>query len=285
MNSQASNPGDAAAQRVALVSIPKSGTNLVLAILKRALPDARLVDLMYPESFRNCESRRDYAFRSNVYARKLIETTPGPAIFHTHAVFTDYLMTTLWEFGVKTMFLVRDPRAVVVSFVDYVMKNEEHPAHDYFTRTLPDFASRLRAAIIGTDPDDPQQPFVPDLAGAWGRYVRWLRQPDVLQLRYEGLVGAQFGGWDHRQRENLQRIVDFLELDLDDEAFQTLVRGGTDPKASITFHKGGVERWKQCFTPELEALFQREAGKVLELYNYRPLDFDEPAPAAAGDRA
>ncbi|MFG0252539.1 MAG: sulfotransferase domain-containing protein, partial [Phycisphaerales bacterium JB038] len=148
-------------RRVALVSIPKSGTNLVLAILQRALPEAKTVDLMYPEPFRNGESRRDYAFRANIAARKLIKETPAPVIFHTHATFSDYLMTTLWEFGVKTIFLMCDPRAVAVSFVDYVLKNEQHPAHRYFRHQLPDFESRLRTAIMGTDPDDPSQPFVP----------------------------------------------------------------------------------------------------------------------------
>lgn len=276
------NGGDpATGRRVALVSIPKSGTNLVLAILKRAMPDATVVDLMYPEPFRNCESRRDYAFRGNVYARKLIETTPPPVIFQTHATFSDYLMTTLWEFGVKTMFLVRDPRAVAVSFVDYVLKNEEHVAHKYFKEALPDFESRLRVAIMGTDPNDPNQPFIPDLAGAWGRYVRWLRQPDVLQLRYEGLVGARFGGWDDRQRANVRRILDFLDIQLDDEAFEALLLGGTDPQASVTFHKGGIQRWKESFTPEMDAMFRKEAGKVLEMYHYKPLHTAEARPASA----
>jgi hypothetical protein len=267
--------------RTCLVSIPKSGTNLVLAILQRALPGANVVDLMYPEPFHNCESRRDYAFRANIHARKLIETTPPPVIFHTHATFSDYLMTTLWEFGVKTMFLMRDPRAVAVSYVDYVMKNEDHAAHDYFKHVLPDFESRLRVAIMGTDPDDPNLPFIPDLAGAWGRYVRWLRQPDVLQLRYEGMVGEQFGGWQRRQRENVQRIVDFLDLELSDEQFEELVRGGTDPKASVTFHKGGIHRWKESFSPQMEALFQKEAGKILDQYHYAPLETTTRAGAIA----
>jgi Sulfotransferase domain len=270
-------------RRVALISIPKSGTNLVLAILERALPKATTVDLMYPEPYHNGDSRRDYAFRANIAARKLIEETPGPAIFHTHATFSDYLMTTLWEFGVKPIFLMRDPRAVAVSFVDYVLKTEQHPAHRYFRDELHDFESRLRTAILGTDPNDPEQPFVPDLAGAWGRYIRWLRQPDILQLRYEGMVGKRFGGWDHRQRENVKRIVDFLGLDFSEEAFETLVRGGTDPKASVTFNKGGIHRWKKSFTPEMEALFQKEAGNILDLYQYKALDFEQPPQTAASE--
>ncbi len=283
MNSPATTQEAAASApaRVALISIPKSGTNLVLAILKRALPEATTVDLMYPEPYRNGDSLRDYAFRANIAARKLIVETPAPAIFHTHATFSDYLMTTFWEFGVKPIFLMRDPRAVAVSFVDYVLKTEQHPAHRYFRDQLSDFDSRLRTAILGTDPNDPEQPFLPDLAGAWGRYVRWLRQPDILRLRYEGMVGARFGGWDNRQRENVKRIVDFLGLDLSAEAFDSLVRGGTDPKASVTFHKGGIHRWKKSFTPEMEALFQKEAGNILDLYQYKALEFEPPPPTAA----
>ncbi|HEB60535.1 MAG TPA: hypothetical protein ENJ06_01800 [Phycisphaeraceae bacterium] len=255
--------------RVAVISIPKSGTNLLMSLLKRILPEARTVDLMYPEVYRNTESRRDFAIRSNVYARRLIEITPPPVIFHAHSTFTDSLLTTLWEFDVRTLFLMRDPRAVAVSFVDYVMKNESHPAHRYFHDVLPDFESRLRVAITGTDPDDSSKPFIPDLESAWKRYERWLRQPDVLQLRYEGLVDERFGGWAGRQRENLQRIVEHLGLSFTDGELDILLREGTDPNRSVTFHKGGNERWREAFSSQLQDFFRENAGRVLEKYRYK----------------
>ncbi|MCK4872874.1 MAG: sulfotransferase domain-containing protein [Phycisphaerales bacterium] len=254
--------------RVCLISIPKSGTNLVVALLQQACPKARLVDLMYPEPFTNTQSRLEYSMRSMAHARRVIEKTDAPAIFHSHMVFTDYLHTTLWELGVKGIFLVRDPRAVAVSFVDYVMKNSEHPAHRYFTETLCDMDTRLRVTIAGTDPDDPAVPFIPAMRGAWERYVRWLRQPDILQLRYEGLVGSTFGGWNDKQEQNIRRLVEHAGLDFDQKQLRNLIDQGTRPEKSVTFSKGGIHRWREAFTPELHEFFAEHAGDVLKMYRY-----------------
>ena len=38
--------------------------------------------------------------------------------------------------------------------------------------------------------------------------------------------------------------------------------------ASPTFRKGQIGGWRQAFDPELEALFEREAGRWMEVYGY-----------------
>jgi hypothetical protein len=254
--------------RAALISIPKSGTNLVVALLNEACPDAPLIDLMYPEPMVNGQSPREYSMRSMVHARRVLETTGGRALFHSHMVFTDYLQTTLWEFGIPPIFLIRDPRAVAVSFVDYVLKETDHPAHTYFRTQLPNMASRLAVTIRGTDPEDTSLPFVPSIKTAWTRYVRWLRQPEVLVLRYEGLVGPEFGGSSERRQANVQRLLEHVGLPADDAAVTRVIESGARPDHSVTFFKGGIHRWRESFTPELHDLFRAEAGEILQWYRY-----------------
>ncbi len=84
-------------------------------------------------------------------------------------------------------------------------------------------------------------------------------------VRFEELIGARGGGDDDTQARTIRAIYDHLGVEprharLSERLFSS---------ASPTFRKGQIGSWRESFDPELEALFEREAGRWMEVYGYR----------------
>jgi hypothetical protein len=240
---------DPGAPKILCVSIPKAGTHL----LERAI-------CLYPRLYRKMlpTVSEENVERWGGFPRLVTKVRPGQVVaahLRFHAEYPDIIDRG----GIRPIFLIRDPRDIVVSQVHYVSKRTDHRLHGLF-EGLPDVKERLRLAIEG----DPEHAVV-SIADRLDYFAGWLDA--ALVVRFEDLVGPDGGGDRDRQDATLRSIYDYLGVDVDRQA---LARIGDRlfSADSPTFRSGAIGGWRRSFDAELEALFDRTVGDRIRRYGY-----------------
>jgi hypothetical protein len=164
----------------------------------------------------------------------------------------------------KIILNIRDPRDVMVSFVNYLCGHTgrgfgNFAIYQVMSRTLSKFDSfedKLTYAL-----EDINFPGHGDL-----RDLYWLFQhPDVCTVRFEELVGPKGGALREQQVNAIQRILTHLSISDDPEELAEKVY---NPSA-FTFHKGKTGSWRKYYTPRHLDLCEKRFGEILDLYGYR----------------
>jgi hypothetical protein len=236
---------------VLLVSIPKSGTHL----LERAL-------CLHPLLFRKVAptlSRRSIDQKWGGVEGLAQRLQPGQVAV-SHLRYVDGDAEVLARRGVKTLFMIRNPRDLLVSLVHYNVDREDIRVHGLYAN-LPDQKERLRPAIVG----DPANR-IPSIGRRLELYRGWL-DSGALVVRFEDLVGASGGGDHDTQLDTLRSIFRHLEVPTDERLLHE-IRAKVFSTASPTFRKGSIGQSKQAFDEELEALYRQQAGEVVGAYGY-----------------
>ena len=159
-------------------------------------------------------------------------------------------------------FIYRDPRDMLVSQVYFATDMyEEHGMHAYY-KSLPDFGSRLKAAIAGVDHDEAKMVSVKQ---RYDGVFRWLEQPHVLCLRFEDLI--------HQRDGALNAMLDQVEktgyvIPTQREKALPILMEAIQPKKSRTFRSGKTGGWREHFTDEHRKLFKEVAGDLLVQLGY-----------------
>lgn len=174
-------------------------------------------------------------------------TSLGPGEFIMgHALFTPVLQPLLDALQVKHLFILRDPRAVVVSLMDFICNTRGMP-HPHFLQD--DFEplslmDRLKFLIEGGNAPRAglhTQPF----AAVYQSMLEWQLVPGCQVLRFEDLVGPRGGGDERRQLEAFERIAAHLEEPVvgePTEQARARVEAIFDPSAR-TFRVGRIGGW------------------------------------------
>jgi len=243
------NPGG---PRVLCVSVPKSGTHL----LERAL-------CLHPQIYRKLVptvTLPDLRKRGGM-DRLLGRVRPGQVLM-THLRFDPEYPDVIERHGVAPVFLIRDPRDVIVSQVRYAVGREDHWAHDLFAERG-EFQEQLRLAITGD-----RERGLRSLGERLAVYEGWL-DAAALVVRFEDLVGPEGGGDRRRQIEIVTDLFRAIGADSDDELVQTTCSELFSPK-SPTFRKGTIGQWREVLDDELTALVRDLAGPGIERFGYEP---------------
>jgi hypothetical protein len=236
--------------KILCVSIPKSGTHLVERALclhprlyRRLLPMVKSTNLGRWKGLDNL----------------LAPVRPGQLVM-AHLPFEDGYPQTLASRDIKALFVIRDPRDVVVSEAHYVSSDPKHRGHELFARQAT-FKDMLMLVIRG----DEEHGWLP-MAETLQRYDGWLSS-GALVLRFEDLIGTAGGGHDGTQRTALSGMFAHIGLPVDD-AFLSRVGGKLFSKRSPTFRKGAIGTWSEAFDDEVREAFDQTAGPFLERYGY-----------------
>ncbi len=159
-------------------------------------------------------------------------------------------------------FIYRDPRDLLVSQVYFATDMyEEHGMHAYYN-SLPDFGSRLKAAITGVREDGA------NMVSVKQRYegvFEWLEQPGVLCIRFEDLV--------NQRGRTLNAMLDQVEktgykIPMPRERSLSVLAEAIQPGKSHTFRSGKTGGWREHFTDEHKKLFNEVAGDLLIRLGY-----------------
>ena len=236
--------------KILCVSIPKSGTHL----LERAL-------CLHPRLYRrfirtvNPTNVEQYGGLDQI----LENLNPGQIIV-SHVFFSEDKLQAIRRNNVKVIFMVRDPRDVVISRAFYIDRQKEHKHHLLFAEKS-DTRSKIILSICG----DSSRGFM-SIADVLDRYAGWL-QSFSLPVRFEDLIGGEGGGSDQKKLETLREIYDYINMEISDEALHSIGRKLFSSK-SPTFRKGSTGHWRDYFDPEVKGLFKEIAGDSLLCYEY-----------------
>jgi len=242
-------------------SFPKSGTHLLTQILAGFTRLGPVVESGLPPILTFVGETGRQRSTTDILS-DLARPLPGDIGYgHLHA--EPEIVDALCRNGVAQYFIYRDPRDVVVSHVYYVTDlNNRHVHHNFYMNRLSTFDERLEVSILGRP--DVEIPF-PDIRARFEPYLPWLKQEEILSLRYEDLL-ANTG-------DELERIFDhattrgFHYQGEKSAAIQAL-QDSIKPSESPTFRAGVSGGWKQKFSPAMKDLFKKVTGDLLIRLGY-----------------
>jgi hypothetical protein len=241
-------PGDA--PTVFCVSLPKSGTHL----LERAL-------CLHPALYRKAiptvsDGNIDRWHGLDGLLRRL---RPGQVVM-SHLRFRPAYRDILERHHTRPIFMVRDPRDVVVSQVHYVSKRADHHLHGRFGQE-PSVRDKLRLAIVGD-----QAHGLPSIGERLEYFTGWLGS-GCLVVRFEDLVGPDGGGDGALQRACVTAIFGHLDLDTSESGVDEVCRR-LFSSDSPTFRRGRIGQWTESFDDDLVSLFDHVVGDRASPFGY-----------------
>ncbi|WP_420645353.1 sulfotransferase domain-containing protein [Candidatus Leptofilum sp.] len=232
------------------ISIPKSGTHL----LERAL-------CLHPQLYRKLlRTLHEQNIDSlNILDMHLSKMKSGEIIV-SHLNFTPERLRVIEARKIQSLFVIRDPRDIVVSQAFYVPKNTQHYLHDVF-KSRTSTKERIQLAIEGYPKGG-----LPSMGQRMQHYSGWLHSSDLI-IRFEDLIGEVGGGDSKRQYYTLRSLYDLIQLPTNDEWISYVIKN-LFSSSSPTFRKGQIGQWKYHFDDELKAIFKQTVGNELIHYGY-----------------
>jgi len=235
--------------KIALISIPKSGTHLVQKIITTLTNKVK--DCFYDDIITVNPSFSNSLDYSTKYLRG-------------HFIHTTENASFLDKNNYKAIFIIRDPRDMLISLVHFIY---EYPAAFPGISNLP--FNHLLSLLIqdmsklhvnGCFKNNRVLSFK-GISNFYNQYLPWINEPFVYTTTFEKLVGIKGGGSDEEQINELQSIARHIGISISNEKIISLAKnlfGG-----SATFRKGQIGSWKKHFTQEHKKLFKKEAGQLL----------------------
>jgi sulfotransferase 6B1 len=237
-------------------TVPKSGSHLLRQILL-GLPDMKHEWSKhwyfegYPSQYKDFKTR--------------FKTLRTNEVAFGHLYYADLWKDFFNEWGMKRMFLYRDPRDIVVSFVYYILNSQRNnPSYTYLAHRCSTQKERYKAIIEGFKSGSHERPGITEW---YERFIKWKNDSNALVLRFEDLVGG------HRFEE-LKKIQQYLLPEITEQALAKKMILQMDqnirPEESLTFRRGKVGSWKDEFDDELKELTHRLCGSLLKELDYAP---------------
>ena len=165
--------------------------------------------------------------------------------------------------GLRMVLILRDPHAVAVSQVQWMLERDYDPSREYIS-TLPE-DERLKRVITGYSVK-PKGPVAVSLRKRYEHMLPWMDHPAVYTTRFEWLAGPEAGGGRKVQFRELRNIATHIGILVADDRLESIAGelfGGT-----MTFKGGRIDRWKSCFNEENKKLLRSEMGDILEQLGY-----------------
>lgn len=258
-------------------SLPKSGTNLLAKCLllfgyteKGHLSAGTVLDSRPSAIFKRLFWRtRGQGYSLGVNSPIEVRRSPVDSMLRRvrdnqfisgHVGYRNDLLETIVSLDFKPIQVIRDPRAVLASFVPYVLGDKNHFLHSAF-KSLPN-NDRYKAVLDGiVEGGLTQRP----LRICCLALDPWVDNPAVLTIRYEDIVGSKGGGSDVRRLEILEDIASALNIEnpniqkVSDELYGP---------GRHTFRKGRVGGWDEEIPAMVLKRVNSELEDVLEKWGY-----------------
>lgn len=224
--------------KVVTISIPKSGTHLLERIL-----------CLHPVIYRptiptiNPDNVYEYGDLNGLIGR----LKPGQLLV-THLYHSQQYQDWLAESDTKVLFMIRDPRDVVISSAHF--ESPKHHLRDQLD-AIESIQSRIKLLVQGDADSD-----VPPIAQYLSQFTGWMNA-NCMVVRFEELTG------DIDMREKtIENIFSYLELPIDDQWMKESLLPNVISPSSPTFRNGKPSQWLTVYTDEMVETF-RETGTDL----------------------
>lgn len=223
------------AERRSLVlnSIPKSGTHLLHQVLKPLeLRDFGGFLATTPSvSLRKRTQAEHVDYLQRLFHRELLSG-------HIH--FDEEVAATIGRLGQPMITIIRDPRDVFISELDYLSEmNKWHRMHRFYKKASDDEAA-FTLCLEGIPDASFCYPSFPERIEP---YLGWLSKTSTLTVRFERLRNTA------TQKDEILTIARYVKrFGLWSGAESSFVEQSLaciDPSASHTFRKGGIGTWRE----------------------------------------
>lgn len=227
-----------------LNTVPKSGTNLLNQLLL-GIPGTTMNPYVFYEGL---------AKALPAHASILSRAVPGE-LYMGHVYYSQEWALLLRQSGMKTIFMSRDLRDVLVSLTYFIVDKLPHyPLYEQL-RALKSQKQRYLLLINGLGS-------YPNIRNWFGVFQGWLSEPGVFTVTYEELMTSQ-----ELRRETITAMAAFLWKDrlppMPVDQLASLMEANMNSDRSFTFRKGLIGGWRGEFDDEVTAAFKRVAGDVL----------------------
>jgi hypothetical protein len=230
-------------------SLPKSGTNLVQRALFLSSP---LYRKMIPTV--NGQNVDRWGFN------KLIDSLRSGQVLVAHLPYSSRRESVVNKKGVKSIFMVRDIRDIILSRTKYISRNEDHEFNNYYKK-LHNERQKVQLTIFG----DEDKGIIP-MRSRLEQFLGWL-DTEALVLRFEDLLGPKGGGSTERQLSTLQKMYDKLGINYNNKMLKK-ISDNLFFTGSPTFRKGLIGQWKDKMNNEEIKTVRKEMGDLISKYGY-----------------
>ena len=258
-------------------SLPKSGTNLVAKALQlfgyKALHTVAVTirdDIPYSWVRQICSTfdNKYYSIGVDVpkkvpqiYVNYLISKINKAEFRGGHIVDSSFYQL-LGNKNVSPILIVRDPRAVLASYVPYVKRFKGHRLYPLF-KSMSEIDA-YQFALHGGEWKGILQPSLLNRCLQIDAMKKDFKDTQ-LTLRFEDIVGAKGGGDDALQVQALQNLANFTQADSKriDFVQKNLFGEGRD-----TFRKGQIHSWTEEMPKEIIEESSELLTSIIEKWGY-----------------
>lgn len=249
--------------KILINSIPKAGTNLLLQVFKNIsyLRDAGMGTI----------TDLDWKMRGN--PRRTLEECideisriKNGEYQTVHLAYNDRLALFLKQRKIAHIFIVRDPRDIVVSAAFYILKESNDKFHDYFSSLKSD-RERIIAIIKGVPSEFVEGGLkLPSIFDFFKMNTPWINDENCLVVKFEDLIGPAGSGDETAQIETVRKITRHSGIWIQKNTLATMAKEVFSEK-SRTFRKGAIGGWTEWIDQELMAML-KEKKEVFRPFGY-----------------
>lgn len=163
--------------------------------------------------------------------------------------------------GVKIINLIRDPRDVIISHLNYVQNMDKTQKSHKLISQYDNRLDRLKVLIDGKI--NIIEPFTIVL----DKFQPWTVEPKVLSVKFEHLIGSNGGGNDQHQKVAVSNIAEFISIKIGERDLENICKNIFSTRSS-TFNKGKIGNWKNVLNEEEKIWLNKTLKEHIETYGY-----------------
>ena len=238
-----------------LNSFPKSGTHLVATVLKHfglrqslhfdsaiihsSALQHRLMRQVLLCGTKDCSIGVDSPQDVNSAALGILLRLSNSRGFTTsHLNYNARVAKIIQSQSTKVILVIRDPRSLIYSFVQYVRTNPLHPLH-CSSKNLTD----QQLALCYLNGWESGRGRLLSLATRISNFSEWFRVDNLLIVKFEDVVGERGGGSAGAQVGTLMSVEQFVN-EADDEQRRSDIAKSLYGTRTHTLRKGKVDSWR-----------------------------------------
>lgn len=191
----------------------------------------------------------------------------------SHLPYSKKLADLFFKEDYKVIHIVRNPRDVALSFVNYSIKNDFWYADvlKKYKTTQEQIIAFLKGIkkrfFIAKGFYAFQFNAVANLRQGVENCSGWLQDERVCFVRFEDLIGPKGGGDSAIQDKTIIKILDYLEIEASEDVVKNIKDNIFDRKSN-TFSKGQIDSWKEVFDESVEKVYKKEIAEKAKMFGY-----------------
>lgn len=218
-------------QKIYVNSIPKCGTHLLV----------KCIELL--------TNKKGKGFPTDIVKEKGFPYINENEFLFCHLGYSKLIKEQLLIKKYKKLFIYRDPRDQIISRAFWTLETESHYKKLGFNKK-----PKLNELI---------DLFIQRINIIYNKFLPWLYEKDVCVIKFENLIGHKGKGNIILQRNELQKICNFINIKANLNHCVKNLFGGTK-----TFRNGHIGGWQKHFSIEQKNRFKKIAGNLLIKLGY-----------------